>query len=246
MQFIIGLYDAYETEEILKCIHVPVFCISKKTHNQKISMFPHVEWLSSNDRLFSKMEKQHKKNPWGHRKNVLFWRGSTTGGSELLTNPRFLCVNASKKYPEIINAAFSLITDLDQKSTEQAKKSYFVQPMTEPEKQIEYKYLAAIDGHCFSGAFFWQLRSGSLIFKQESDFLEWYYRGLKAYDHYIPYNPFKEEDLIEKIQIYQKRDLEAKKIAENAWKFAEENLTNEDILVYVYHLLKSYADLQKF
>jgi len=52
---------------------------------------------------------------------------------------------------------------------------------------VKYKYLLDIDGntctwpHCYE-----LLLSNSVMFKQESKDIQWFYRGILPYEHYVP------------------------------------------------------------
>ena len=111
---------------------------------------------------------------------------------------------------------------------------------------IKYKYQILIDGNTTAWErAYWQLFSNSVIFKQNSNKIQWYYEGLKPWIHYIPIeNDI--SDLPEKIKWALNNDEKVYEISQNAQKFAHENLNYEDILYYIYLLLTEYAKLQKF
>ena len=109
---------------------------------------------------------------------------------------------------------------------------------------LEYKYLVDVDGNsCSFERYFWVLLSNSLVLKQITPNIQWYYSALNPYEHFVP---VKEDlsDLLEKYEWALSHDLEAKKIAQNATEFAKENLSTEDVFLYMHCLLKEYARLQ--
>jgi len=94
----------------------------------------------------------------------------------------------SHLHPNIIDAKFSLIDNLNIKKIvdygmpEKTELSY-----TDVSDHIQYKYLISIDG--FTSAWLrpnWIMASNSLLVKQESRRVEWFYHLLKPYVHYYP------------------------------------------------------------
>ncbi|MEI8365360.1 MAG: glycosyl transferase family 90 [Parachlamydiaceae bacterium] len=89
------------------------------------------------------------------------------------------------------------------------------------------------------------LWSNSVVLKQTSDNIQWYYLGIKPYEHYIPVaNNF--SDLIDKIKWAKEHDNEARQIALNGTQFVLNNLRKENTQLYLFLLLTKYAELQKF
>lgn len=86
----------------------------------------------------------------------------------------------------------------------------------------------------------WKLFSNSAIFIPETYWEQWYYNALKPYEHFIPVQTDL-EDLPEKVLWAKTHDRECQRIAYNSRKFALENLTRDDHLVYFYFLLNSYS-----
>src|SRR5262249_18474101 len=91
---------------------------------------------------------------------------------------------------------------------------------------------------------YWTLLSNSVLLKQTTENIEWYYGVLQPYKHYIP---FKKDlsDLVEKIQWARRNDNTAKKIAQRATVFAQKNLSEEMIYLYLYWVIIKYAEMQK-
>ena len=55
------------------------------------------------------------------------------------------------------------------------------------EQMIEHKYIMDIDGNaCTWDATAWKLNSGSVIFKPESDWQQWFYDSFIPWKHYVP------------------------------------------------------------
>ncbi len=183
----------------------------------------------------------YSRYPWPLKLEKAFWRGSSSGIADFSNNSRMQVVSLSQKHPELLDVAFNNICQMEERQKKELKKKISLQNSLSQEKQLQYKYLLALDGNCFPGAFFWQLRSQSLIFKEQSEYLEWYYAGLYPNFHYINFIP---QELTSKILEWKKKDKEAKEITHNAYCFAQENLSTEDMMSYTFHLLTAYTDLQ--
>lgn len=241
VEFLFSANDLYEDVSLQQHQEVPIFLISKRAGNPWFSLFPHVEWLSH----WSSLRKRLKKQPldWKQRKEILFWRGSSTGiGFPGMVDTRLKVAQLSHQLPHEIDACFTNFVQVEEALISDLQRKGLKQPPLSPEQQVCYKYLLALDGNCFAGSFFWQLSSGSVIFKNESPFLEWYYRGLKPLVHYVPFSA-EATDLLERKRWAQEHDALAKDIATHALEFAENFLSIEDMMVYVYHLLWNYSSL---
>jgi len=83
-----------------------------------------------------------------------------------------------------------------------------------------YKYQIDIDGNTNAWcALFWKLMSGSLTFKMESDWMQWYYPKIASGIHYESFSEFYE--LVDKIEYYMNHDESARAIAINAQNFTK-------------------------
>lgn len=195
--------------------------------------------MSKNDHLINSICKTALHYPWDKKINKIFWRGSITGFEDLEKNERFKIVKLGSQYPDIFDVGLTNIK-LNEKFFN-FLKSFYYKNNIHPANQLAYKYLLAIDGNAFPGAFFWQLFSNSLIFKNKSDYLEWYYINLKNNEHYVEYCD--EKDLLEKINFLRHDDRFAKSIIKNANEFSKSFLSNESILSYIFKLFEKYASL---
>lgn len=202
------------------------------------------------------IEKVNQNNtPWSTKIDKLFWRGMPWDGKHFgmydfdnwTSIPRGNLVYQSQKFPEWIDAAFSeyparmLKKDPSRCCLELGKIEFVSWPDV-----FRYKYQIALDGVTSSfPATQWKLLSGCLVFKQETENIQYFYGELIPWKHYIP---VKKDltDLMEKLEWARKNDSQAQQIAQNAREFARENLMPEQILLYCYKVLTKYAELQKF
>ena len=142
-----------------------------------------------------------------------------------------------------MDARFTSVVQCDQEIRPLMKAKGMISSSVSRPDHLKYKYLIDVDGNsCSYERFFWLLLSNSLVIKQITTNVQWYYGGLEPYKHYLP---VKEDlsDLLEKIQWARAHDEEARLMAERATEFVNDNLSPEDTLVYLYHLLKEYSRL---
>jgi hypothetical protein len=169
---------------------------------------------------------------WTKKENKAFWRG---GQTELVHRIR-LC-QLSLENPDLLDAGLSSLwlnisSEFDPYM--KAPASY--------EEHMKYKYLPIINGvMCTYPGYQWRLFSGSLSMKQESDQIQWFYRELKPYIHYVPIATDL-SDLFEKIKWAKNNDTLCATIAKNAREFALKHLLFDDIYQYLYLALCHYAD----
>lgn len=96
---------------------------------------------------------------------------------------------------------------------------------------LQYRYQINMDGTVAAYRFPYLLAGGSLVFKQDSVYYEHFYSNLKPWKHYVP---FKRDlsDLVSRIKWAINNDVEARKIAQNGRKYAEDNLLPQDVICY--------------
>lgn len=169
---------------------------------------------------------------------MLFWRGSLTNGI------RSKLCNIALQYPNHLYAKLNAKVENEdlQKKLEQdgiyCNKGWY--PM---KKILENKYLPLMDGVMSAApAFQSRLLSNSLTLKQSFPGVQWFFKPLKPYVHYVPLK-HNISDLIEKIEWAKKNDNLCKQISQNATDFALNNLMFEDVYLYFYLVLKKHSSL---
>jgi hypothetical protein len=232
---LISVSDLFEEKEFLKCLEVPLFTISKTCEGRGLVLWPDIVSL----RYFAYVQHISSLFPrWEQRQELLFWRGSTSGFQVRYDNfVRQKVVELSQKHPQEIDAAFSRLVQ-----TENLPRAFDIKAEVEPMQQAHYKYLLALDGNSFATSLYWQLASGSLVFKNDSPCFEWYHDGLVPFVHYIPF-AHNVSDLLEKKRWAQAHDAEVRCMAEKARIFAAEFLTPASVLAFVYHSLIHYTNV---
>lgn len=174
--------------------------------------------------------------PWQEKKEMAIWRGGLTRRARLV-----FCTIA-KGFPALIDAK---INSYDSDQAKECQELGVIGGRISWEEYLEYKYQPILDGvMCAAPAFQWRLLSNCATLKQESDEIQWFYRALKPYVHYIPFkNDF--SDVIQQIEWAKAHDSLCAEIALNAADFAWNNILLEDNCIYFLHVLKKYASLQK-
>ena len=232
---------------------VPVFAFCKNIKRDKnIILLPDSQALELARNIFKNLKQYNLESSWNSKIEKGFWRGSTTGGKYYSINnyfnyPRTKLVKLSVENPDVIDAKFTqIIQVIDGKVTNKLMElGYYTGQNTSIKDHIDYKYQILIDGNSATwGGSWWRFLSNSLVIKQDSDFILWYYLELKPYEHYVP---FKNDcsNLLEQIEWCIANDDKAQEIVKNVHKFAYENLTYVDMLVYIYTALLKYSEFQK-
>jgi len=245
LDFILALGDAIDDATL----SAPVFAFAKNPLQQKkIILIPDFEALQRSEPLLNEVEKGMKKNPWHKKKAMAFWRGACTGGQFNLDTfthlPRPELVALSLKSPHLIDARLTLpVTQSDEPASIEKNFGQYFGKSIPIKTHLQYKYQILIDGNtCAFARAYWQLFSNSVIFKQDSPNIQWYYRALQPNVHFIPFQSPNELGL--KLEWAKKHDKEVEKISQNAQKFANENLKKSDVYLYLYLLLKAYSKIQ--
>jgi len=178
---------------------------------------------------------------WESKKSILFWRGTTTYSrgryhlQSLDQFPRGILVKKSLESPEYIDAKFNYVKNPQ-------KQSHFpLAPFASISDHLNYKYQIAMDGETATyPGFQWRLLSNCLCIKQSSDETMWFYGALAPWVHYVPVS--KDLENLELVLEYlMMNDAKAKRIANHARLFSEQNLMPEHMYLYAYKVLMKYA-----
>lgn len=123
--------------------------------------------------LYSAFRSWHRGIPFEEKRDMIVFGGQKRGTRHNFTQRRdidispreyFATDRVSKKY--VYNKGFGWI---------------------DRSQQIYFKYILDIDGNTSTwDATAWKLNSGSVIFKSESGWRQWFYEEYKPYTHYVP------------------------------------------------------------
>lgn len=245
-------------------LSVPAFMNSKNTlyeYEKDMLLLPdafmlHPGWNKLINRITianSKIEYS-----WDNKTDKIFWRGGTTGLSKGAYNignfdklPRLSLVILSKIYPDLIDAQFTYYMksafDSKGKSLRKVLDILFGKNLSKvkEEDHLYYKYLISLDGNTCTGTRVpWIMLSNSILIKQVTPKIQWFYEALEPYVHYIPVNE-RLTDIFSQIEWMKIHDQELHKISKNANNFVQNNLTVEDIDAHMAIILNEYSKLQK-
>ncbi|XP_052816662.1 protein O-glucosyltransferase 2-like [Mya arenaria] len=168
--------------------------------------------------------------PWTEKEEKGFWRGRDS------RQERLDLVVMSRENPD----------DLDAKMTrmfffkhDQEKYGDLVQNIPFFDF-FKYKYQINIDGTVAAYRFPYLLAGDAVVFKQESEYYEFFYKELEPFVHYIP---FKHDlsDLREKIQWAKENDDKVREIGKNGQNYALQRLTPGEVFCYHVKVFEEYS-----
>eukprot|EP00435_Cladocopium_sp_Y103_P020789 s1788_g5.t1 len=146
------------------------------------------------------------------------------------------------KYPHLVDAKLAYIPASYDSIRGLAEERGYVADYTQPSQQLRYKYLISTDGSTIDDTrIYWMLSSGSLVFKQITPLLPFGLPALQPWKHFVP---VKEDfsDLVEKVEWARANDDACRAMAARAGDFARSFFTEEEILHYVYRVLRQVVD----
>ena len=226
-------------------------------------LFPDAFFMKENKNaswinLTKTIQEANLSNPWDKKINKIFWRGTTSGDFHhyIIENfdklPRLTLSVLSKLYPNLIDSTFSnyhpqIMNESNRSSLLRFCKILFGEnPKGVKEiDHLKYKYLASLDGNAATGTrVTWIMLSNSVLVKQESQKIQWYYSALKPYFNYVPLK-HDLSDIFKQINWMKENDGKLQEISLNAQNFARNNLLPEHIEAQIALLLNEYSTLQK-
>jgi hypothetical protein len=117
------------------------------------------------------------------------------------------------------------------------KENIYAPSKMERHDMINYKYILDIDGNASTwDATAWKLNSGSVIFKTDSNWEQWFYKEYKPWVHYVPVA----DDFSDIQERYKWCEANPKKCVEmirNAKELFQTIYRHENVLKYVHNLL---------
>lgn len=185
------------------------------------------------------IKKHSVSHPWETKRPFALWRGGLT------KDLRFTLCQLSLQYPEHLDAKLNGSYIEDVQTRIQCEREGLIGSRVSWDDFLSCKYLPYVDGvMCASPALQWRLLSHSVTFKPDSDEIQWFYRALKPYVHYIP-TKSDLSDLISQLNWAQENDALCRQIGDQAAQFAHQNLLYEEVLLYFNAVLSHYAKLQQ-
>lgn len=235
-EYVINLGD-YGTE--------PGFAFSD--HRAEFTLMPDPIFIMTNGYKEYKNFYANKKE-FEQKKDVLFWRGATTGFTDLFGASsdswekiariqlcKFCSVNSSEIEMDVF---LSNLVQIPEDSKKEVADSGLVKGQVDWKNFIDYKYQIDIDGNSNSWpGLFLKLLTASPVLKIDSalGFRQWYYDRLIPWHNYIP---IKKDlsDLVPTINWLNKHPIVAKEIGLNGYNLAV-SMTNHSELIFTIKLL---------
>jgi len=248
LDFLVSLWDSYDNPLFLEKTYCPVFTMCTLKGNQCGVLYPEFRFFDYRRRVTNDIEWTSDRSHWDDKIEKAFWRGMSSGGyySEYGWDfmPRSRLAILSKEKPDLLDAAFTSPYSLQHNVKGWMELYGLFEPWHYPVDYVPFKYLVAMDGNTFASNFWWLLLSNCAVLKNDSDYREWFYKGVRPYVHYVPY-AIDLSDFEDKVTWMRSHDKEVEKIAKDGSVFAKEHLSNEALVAYFYQLLLSYKKLQK-
>jgi hypothetical protein len=226
---------------------LPAFSWVKSNLNSDL-LVPYPFWYSNISR--EKPENcdftEEIESSWNSKKNIGIWRGSTTG------IPKFTEENWREQWrpklvlfcnanPDICDAKISFFCQAKTSAIKQMRQELGGENRMTMDAQSTYKYAILLDGNSApSSRMLSNLQSSSLIIKQESPFIEFFYPSLLPYYHYVPI-PRSIEAVRSAIEWARENQEEVKDMIASARKFACTHLNKDTIENYIEYLFDEYA-----
>ncbi len=186
LDLIIALNDSFYHYAPLAGCRGPLFSFAKRAGDRGIILFPDAEALKGYD--LKEVEMGQALYPWEQKSDKAFWRGANTGFvndlsfmnvSNLFQYPRVKLVDLSLKNPGYLDARFNIILHVSGKTADKLRGLGFVGDTVSVAEHLKYKYQILVDGYtCAFARAYWQLFSNSVILKQTSPDVQWYYGRL--------------------------------------------------------------------
>lgn len=161
--------------------------------------------------------------PFEHKVNKLYFIGGSTGDTNPSRNKRIkLC-----QYAQHVSWLDSYISEIVQMKAGDLYHydpfcSYYIHNHIPATYQKMYRHLISTDGNTAAwDRVPWILSSNSVLWKEDSPHICWYYPFLTPWEHYIP---FTLEDLSTKWHAYRERDTDLLALVQRANQFVHDFL----------------------
>lgn len=261
VDFIVNIVDIME---LPMPDNIPSFVMSRNIDSSKERdrfLIPDAFMLGDNwASLIQNVEQASINNPWQQKTNKIFWRGSLSGSNPTGNNdfsmenidkfPRLNLAILSKLYPDMIDAESTNRVSAYTKGGRDIEEAMQIilgssTANTPPAEHIKYRYLASIDGAtCAWQRVPWIMLSNSVLLKQETSFMEWFYPAIKPYVHYVPMDE-RLTNIFQQLKWMQAHDSEVQEISRNATSFVKNELMPEHIKDHMAIILNEYSSVHK-
>lgn len=230
-------------------LEVPIFTFAKEHFDTRGICIPDHEALGGYSNLWSDVVEASEEFTWDKKIDMAFWRGATTGCEgpyypfNCLNFPRSKLVRASIRKPDYLDARFNFYI----LAAGEAPRPILLKhcPLAESVSagdSLKYKYLINIDGNtCSFSRMFWVMLSNSVLLKQESDHIQWYYRAVKPWIHYIPF-AYDCKDIYDAIDWARSHDDEARAMSQRSSELVGEIFSQDAVADYLERVINAYTE----
>ncbi|MGV2432190.1 MAG UNVERIFIED_CONTAM: glycosyltransferase family 90 protein [Rickettsiaceae bacterium] len=203
------------------------------------------EWPS----LYNDILNSNIKYVWNRKIEKAFWRGSSSGGVYTRSNwqdfPRMKLLELSSLHPALLDAKLTSLTQDDDNLRDEIAEKYPIAIYVSQADHTKYKIQIAMEGGLSSlSSELWRLLSNSVLLKQKSNNIKWFYPILQEGKHFISIN-YDVSDLIEKIDWVLAHDSESEEIASRASSLIKKEIPPSHLYLYWVELLSEYSKLYK-
>eukprot|EP00878_Enallax_costatus_P026149 GHUV01028032.1.p1 GENE.GHUV01028032.1~~GHUV01028032.1.p1 ORF type:complete len:428 (+),score=17.12 GHUV01028032.1:329-1612(+) len=215
---------------------LPVFTNYKKWHNGKN--------LDTNEVLFPVFNHHYEDLymfPWERKRRKALMRASQQGCMPANSSRAVLAVT-SEYHPQHLDLG---ITRIDGSDKHFLKYRFSKAGFVTIDDHAKWKYLVSADGCVAQTRLVKVMLANSVVVKEESDWIEFYYRSLKPWKHYAPFRagPDAGNQVIELVRYFEKNDRKARAIADEAQHWAYKYLSQYPRLLYFRRQLAEYNKL---
>lgn len=227
---------------------IPGLCFSD--NRESFTLIPDMSFIES---VGYSRYRQHfnRSKDWQERLDTVFWRGSTTGtppSARLSDNERAaLCLLACRHSDQDFDFGISQIVQFSPEWRDAAVSAGIVKNFVPWHLLDHYKFHIDIDGNTNSWpGLFSKLLSGGLVLKIKSEhaYRQWFYHLLLPWVNFVPIRSDL-GDLVETVQYLRAHPSEAKRIAAQGQRLAQD-LTYEKVLEFAVETVAGFALREDF
>jgi len=203
---------------------VPVISMCGSTRHNDIIVPTYTLALSTIGR--GRRANEAARFPWEQRKNQMVWRGSDSNRARF----RFNLIANSPEFDStgLLDVGINAMLRFKHEPEKHGPLKDSI-----PQQQFgDYKWIANLDGSVAAYRMPAVAALGSTIVKQDSDFMEHWYREFLPWQHYVPMaNDF--SDLAEVLEWLKSHDAEAQQIGAAGRDFVLKNLQPEHVEMFL-------------
>ncbi len=240
---LLSLDACFERPYHLHLSTVPVLSVSKSEKNKRVLLFPRGIFEPEHEKMHQKMADSRK--PFAERKEKLLWRLKTFDRAEIEYNWRLSPVTPllflAKKNSERLDFGIpkSCQRFVGSRVTGHLREMY--KPDLTAQEITNYQYQLAFDYRSSPCDLEEQLFCGAVILRAKTRFSEWFTERLEPYKHYIPVDE-RCDQIIDVMEWCATNKEQTNQIAHNAQHFADQNLNDQQMFTYFYHLICRYVE----